>query len=80
MDIREILSSYKNQFVPSEEIEGIAKERLEVCKECPLYKKGLLKLYICDDCKCPVSKKGKPFGKTYSPKVGGGCPENKWPR
>jgi len=74
--VEEILQSFRNQFVGGEERERIANERLDICKQCPLFTHKLLGISICDKCKCTLAKDDKPFGKPYSPV--NSCPLKKW--
>lgn len=76
--VNEILQSFRNQFLNDDELEEVANERLEVCKGCPHFKKSKLGIHICDKCNCSLMRKGKPFGKPYSPS--NSCPCGKWKR
>lgn len=70
----EIIRAFKNSLFSTEQLDEIAKERFERCKECP-HKKD----YTCGLCKCVLTLNGiEPFGKPYSPK--NSCPDGRWKR
>jgi hypothetical protein len=80
MEIKKILSGWKNYLDKSEVIETIAKERAIICAACPHAKQGKVLAFIkdklkevegayCDQCGCPLS------AKVRSKDI---CPKLKW--
>lgn len=56
LNIGEIVKAWAISVNPSNEQLELAKKRYEVCSGCE-YRKKLLKVEICSDCKCPLNKK-----------------------
>lgn len=67
--MKKIIEGWKNVIFTDEEVEAIAKARLEVCNTCD-YKKNLAGLEICNECHCPL------IAKTRS--LDSKCPIGKW--
>lgn len=83
MNVKNIMSGWKNYFFESQEIEDLARERASVCSTCEnaVWESYLefirddiqeIEGYICGLCHCPLS------GKCRSPKEK--CEANKWKR
>lgn len=81
--IKEITEGWKNYMFENPAVEEVAKDRAEVCGECPEPTNGIFKVFdnqtikfkdveglICSKCGCPLS------AKTRSPNSV--CPLNKW--
>lgn len=71
MNPKEILQAWKNVLSPTDEVEGLAKERYDTCNSCD-EKIEFLSIEVCGQCYCPLK------GKTHSPE--NSCPLNKWLR
>lgn len=77
LDIKEISEAWWNSYFATQEKKEIAKNRLEICQDCPsmttvLQKMGKkLSVSLCGECGCPISKK------IFSPKYNA-CPLKKW--
>ena len=80
MNIKNILTGWKNYLDKSEVVEKIAEERAAICAACPHAKQGKLLTFVkdtlrevqgayCDKCGCPLS------AKIRSSEI---CPINKW--
>ena len=81
--VTDILDGYKNYFVPNPMAEDLARQRAEVCAECPFKAKGIhaavlpdvslgeINGYYCTACmKCPLSVKVRSIEHE--------CPLKKW--
>lgn len=64
--LKEIYDGWKNLAFPNDEVEKMAKERIEVCAECEF----LTQRKTCEKCGCYMP------AKTRSPRSK--CPKNKW--
>lgn len=80
MDVKTILSGWKNYLDKSEVVEKVAKERAAICAACPFAKQGKLLTFVkdtlsevqgayCEKCGCPLS------AKIRSSDI---CPNSKW--
>ena len=65
--LEEILNGWGNWLFKTPEVEEIARERVEICVECPSNKGS-----TCGECGCPL------FAKTRSMKETNKCPLGKW--
>ena len=70
MKIKEIIEAWTIANNPTTNQKRLAEARGEICDVCPS-KKIKLKIPICKECGCPISK--KIFTNTYNP-----CPLEKW--
>jgi hypothetical protein len=70
MNIKEIIEAWSIANNPTPSQKTLAELRGEVCENCPA-KKTKLKIAICKECGCPISK--KVFTNNYNP-----CPLKKW--
>jgi hypothetical protein len=72
-NIKEIAQSWIIAANPSETEKNLAKERYNICLECPFYsaKRKITGDEFCKDCGCPISKK------IFSPEFDA-CPQHKW--
>ena len=58
MKFKNIVKGWWNYFFRKPEIEGTAKERLEICNKCIHKKYSFWKFsYVCGFCGCPLQKK-----------------------
>lgn len=77
LDIKEITDAWFDSYFAKDEQKKLAKERLEVCKECPSLKNKFqilgkkLQITVCNECGCPINKK------IFSNKFNA-CPLKKW--
>ena len=76
IDIKEITSAWWDSYFADDNQKELAKERLNICEECPSLEqkfKQIKKLTIsfCGECGCPISK--KIFSNKFNP-----CPLGKW--
>ena len=74
IDFSDIIKSWWVAENPNEQESFLAKQRLEICLNCPKYKQLFKKKKwsaICIECNCPISK--KIFSQTINP-----CPLDKW--
>lgn len=88
--ITQITQAWLTTLIHTPEQEQIAKERLSICKECPLYESFLKEsIYRCGKCKCPLSDWNQnPIGMSYAKfeynkdgkLIDGLCHLHKWPR
>lgn len=82
MNIKAILSGWKNFIDKSEVVEELAKKRAVICAACPEAKKAMLLKWVpedsdfteiqgfeCSVCHCPLSAKIRSIDT---------CPKNKW--
>ena len=69
--IKEIATGWSNVIIKDEEIEALAKERDDICSQCPI-RITQLGIYVCGDCGCPL------IAKQRSPESQ--CPRGKWQR
>lgn len=80
MDIKAILTGWKNFIDKSEVVEEKAKERAAICAACPYAKQGKLLTFVkdtlkevqgayCEKCGCPLSAKIRSIDI---------CPIDKW--
>jgi ribosomal protein L37E len=80
LNVKNIITGWKNFISKSEVTEKLATKRAEVCAACPNAKQGKLLAFIkdslkeiegayCNSCGCPLS------AKIRSNDI---CPENKW--
>lgn len=65
----EIVTAWGNSLNPTKEQTGKAKQRYEICIDCPAFK-SFSGVEYCNECGCPISKK------IYSNE--NSCPLNKW--
>ncbi len=74
MDMKEIISAWIIKSSPTENQQRLAKERYNICLECPsrtsLFKQKKWSEY-CQECGCPLQ------GKVFTPKYNT-CPLGKW--
>ena len=63
--LNNIVSGWKNVFVPDEEVEKVAIQRLAICEDCP-HKK----LMVCTLCGCPLKAKSRAMDDS--------CPDGRW--
>lgn len=66
---KEILSGWRNLLFTDEEVEKIAKERLDICNSCPS-KCKLGGIEICKECYCPIQAKSRSLESN--------CPKDLW--
>lgn len=76
IDIKEISQAWWDSYFANNETKQLAKDRFEVCKECPsltqMFKKiKKVNVAACGECGCPISKK------IFSPNFDA-CPLGKW--
>jgi hypothetical protein len=71
MDFVKIAKAWIASYNPNDNELSIAKERYEICNECPSKIKSTLSFYKCKECGCPISKK------IFSPEFND-CPLGKW--
>ncbi|KGO88091.1 hypothetical protein Q765_03285 [Flavobacterium rivuli WB 3.3-2 = DSM 21788] len=80
MNVKAILTGWKNYISKSDVVESVAKERAAICAVCPHAKQGKIIAFIkdtlqevqgayCDACGCPLS------AKIRSTEI---CPNSKW--
>jgi len=80
MNVKVILTGWKNFIDKSEVVEQVAKDRAAICSACPHAKQGKILAFIkdtlkevegayCDQCGCPLS------AKVRSSDI---CPKQKW--
>jgi|688.fasta_scaffold1331275_2 hypothetical protein len=66
-------TGYKNILIPDKDIEPLAKERENICKNCEELKQflkiGDKIIYKCNLCGCPIAAKIR---------SNDNCPKNKW--
>lgn len=71
--IQEILSGWTNLVFKNEDVEKIAKERLEICSECEFmseYPNEMKSFSTCTSCGCVLSAKCRSEKSI--------CPKDKW--
>lgn len=79
IDIKGIVQGITNSVFVKESVEDIAKQRLETCKQCPLYSPNLKEKGMkftrldafCYKCSCNIYLKTRALSAA--------CPEGKWP-
>jgi hypothetical protein len=71
MDFVKIAKAWITSYNPSDKQLSLAKERYEICDQCPSKVKSTLSYYKCDECGCPISK--KIFSDVFND-----CPLSKW--
>jgi len=80
MEVKTILSGWKNYLDKSEVVEELARERAKICSLCPDAKQGKLLTFVkdslkeiegayCGVCSCPLSAKVRSIDI---------CPNAKW--
>lgn len=67
--MNKIIEGFTNLIIKDKEVEIIAKQRLDICNECP-FMQTLLGLKFCGWCQCSIQMK------TRSPNSE--CPIGKW--
>lgn len=70
MNIKEIIEAWVIAHNPTETQQELAEKRLSICENCPS-KITLVRINMCSECGCPVTK--KVFTKSFNP-----CPLKKW--
>lgn len=69
---KKIITSWLISLNPDEKQKEVALNRIEVCNNCEENKYSkLFDIYLCDKCKCPLSKKVYTENKED-------CPLRKW--
>lgn len=71
--IQEILNGWGNLIIKDEEVEKLARPRLEICAECPEmsnYPNEVQMFSFCKICKCNISSKTR--------SVNSKCPKELW--
>lgn len=71
----DVLNAWLKTYDHNKSDESIAQKKLDICNQCPNKIKGILDIYICDQCYCPISHNDKPIGKLYADE---GCPLGKF--
>jgi len=69
MKINNIINGWKNVIIKDEDIEELAKTRIQVCNNCP-NKMKQLGLDVCGLCHCPLMAKVRSLDEV--------CPIKKW--
>jgi hypothetical protein len=69
--LKEIATAWKNVISKNDEVELIAADRMDTCKQCP-FKKEMLGVAVCGLCHCPL------VAKTRSPL--NSCDRGAWKR
>ena len=67
MSLKNVYEGWKNVVITDEQVEQMAKERIEICNQCPERMKSI---NVCGLCHCPL------IAKTRSPQEQ--CPQGKW--
>lgn len=67
--VKEIYEGWKNLLIPDEEIEMIAKTRIDICNACP-FKQEMLLIDCCSLCHCPIVSKARSLDSE--------CPKGFW--
>mgnify|MGYP003631721557 CR=1 FL=1 len=57
--IKNILDGWRNAFLKDDEIEALARIRLDACENCPSSKENIIDLVICGSCGCPLLAKSR---------------------
>lgn len=67
MNIEDVYDGWKNLLWTNEEVEKIAKERLEICNKCEFKQKVF---WRCKLCGCPIPTKVRSMKSK--------CPDGRW--
>lgn len=73
LNLKQIAEGWKNVVIKDEDVEAVAKIRLEICRQCPFHSSNAKTKRPdehCTKCGCPLISKTRCM--TCS------CPENKW--
>lgn len=54
--LKEIATAWKNVLSKDNEVEMVAKERMDTCNQCP-FKKQMFGVAVCGLCHCPLVAK-----------------------
>jgi uncharacterized paraquat-inducible protein A len=65
IDIRAIIQGHWNALIPDDQVELIAEERMDICRECEFIKETK-----CGKCGCPLRAKTRSMRSK--------CPIDKW--
>jgi hypothetical protein len=75
----QILEGLKNALITKQHIEEIAKERLEICKNCPIKGKNTFGVDVCDSSKSEDGKSGCGcLLRLKTRALSSSCPLGKW--